>query len=180
MPQPTRALALSEQDGARFWAHVDKNGPLPDPVKYPLLKTRCWLSTYNLSHGYALMRIAGVQVGAHRVSWVLLHGSIPDGALVLHACDNRRCVRHLFLGSYQDNKTDSVEKGRHARGEQLAWAKRGEANPRHKLYLNDVKNIRELYKSGVGAGRLASIYGVNYSTVYRITHQQRWAHCSQT
>lgn len=54
---------------------------------------------------------------AHRVSWLITNGNIPNGLFVLHTCDVRNCVnpKHLFLGTHQDNMKDMTAKGRHAK-----------------------------------------------------------------
>jgi hypothetical protein len=52
--------------------------------------------------------------GAHRFSWTLVNGPIPEGMWVLHKCDNRICVNpdHLFIGDRVDNMNDCASKGR--------------------------------------------------------------------
>jgi hypothetical protein len=105
---------------------------------------------------------------AHRVSWAMHHGSIPDGMCVLHKCDNRECVNpdHLWLGTRGDNNTDRHRKGR------SKWAK-GEESAQAKLSHSDVINIRVL---DIPWRSLAGLYGVNRCHIQRIKHKQRWAH----
>lgn len=61
----------------------------------------------------------GINMGAHRVSWILHYGAIPagegsHGTVVMHKCDNPLCVNpeHLMLGSQQDNVADMNAKKR--------------------------------------------------------------------
>src|SRR4051812_33008579 len=71
-----------------------------------------------MPNGYGQIHSKGRTVYAHRVAWELANGLIPEGAFVLHTCDNRRCVNsaHLRLGSFQDNMDDMTDKLRHAHG----------------------------------------------------------------
>ena len=91
-----------------------------------------WVGTIS-SQGYG--QVAGlingkryVPVGkyilAHRASWIIHFGDIPKGegahgTVVMHKCDNRKCVNpeHLQLGSQADNVKDMMVKRRHVVGE---------------------------------------------------------------
>ena len=60
--------------------------------------------------GYGFFRIGSKVFVAHRVSWELFNGPIPEGRLILHKCDNKWCVnpRHLYLGTHSDNMKDKA------------------------------------------------------------------------
>lgn len=99
-------------DAERFWAKVNKDGPIPAHV--PELGP-CWVWTAALHRrGYGWFRFNGTPTLAHRVSWELTNGPIPDGLQVLHKCDNKPCERpdHFFLGTDADNMADKTAKGR--------------------------------------------------------------------
>lgn len=77
----------------------------------------CWGwdgSTHR--QGYGFIKVEGRVLLAHRVSWEIHFGSIPDGLQVLHYCDNPPCTNpiHLFLGTNLDNCLDKCRKFRSA------------------------------------------------------------------
>ena len=89
-----------------FWSHVAKSDG-------------CWLWTAGLNRGYGAFAVHRKDIGAHRYSWMLENGPIPDGLFVLHRCDNPPCVRpdHLFIGTQLDNMLDKMSKGRGYEGD---------------------------------------------------------------
>lgn len=75
----------------------------------------CWYWFGDKNHcGYGTIRYGGRMAMAHRLAWINRFGDIPDGMLVLHKCDNRKCVNpeHLFIGTQEDNMKDMKSKGR--------------------------------------------------------------------
>lgn len=131
----------------RFWAKVG-----------PETETGCREWTANLcGPGYGQMRRGGPdfnRVMAHRLSYELHYGEIPEGLCVLHKCDNKKCVNpeHLFLGTHKDNVADMVAKKRHA------WRK---PPPWTKLSNDDISDIRVLHGFGMTRKAIAKEYGVS-------------------
>lgn len=91
---------------AAFWNKVSIKGP-----------SECWeWLNHGSKQGYGMLRYPRTRntVMAHRISWLLTNGPIPEGFKVLHKCDNPPCVNpnHLFLGTQTDNMQDAMRKGR--------------------------------------------------------------------
>ena len=147
----------------RFWEKVQK----PDG-------DGCWEWTGWKREGYGRLSKGGrygVAVSAHRVSWEVHNGTITDGLLVCHTCDNRGCVRpdHLFLGTNAENMADMVKKGRSPR-----TSRPGEAAPYRKLSQAQVDAIRSAAKDGQKQSALAKAYAVSPVTICMILKGQRW------
>jgi len=165
----------------RFAQRFRREGPVPAHV--PQLGI-CWEWTgpFFARSGYGRLgrnRRPGAAIEtttelAHRISWELHCGPIPEGLQVCHRCDNRRCVRpdHLFLGTAEDNRHDAVRKGR----AHIPHAPSGERNGKARLTADAVRQIRRWYAAGVSTGYLALNFEVNASTIQRIVRREIWAH----
>jgi hypothetical protein len=168
-----RALPLTE----RFWSKVEKNSPIP--THRPELGP-CWVWTASRDrYGYGRLSENGKTIGAHRISWEIAVGAIPDGLWVLHQCDNPSCVRpdHLFLGTPRENSKDRVSKGRHVNAGAMFHPRRGMANHNARLTEQDVREIRSRYASEqVGIRPLAKQYGVHRTVVRDILRRRIWSH----
>jgi hypothetical protein len=147
---------MSEELIARFWTHVNKNGPIP--IQHPELGS-CWLWTgANPDGRYGRFRGEGRrQVGAHRFSYELEYGPIPDERpIICHHCDNPPCVRpsHLFAGTVRDNADDMMAKGR---------------SLCRSLTLEQAEEIHRIYTAGgISLRARARQYGVRHNTIYGI------------
>lgn len=123
----------------------------------------CWQwMGYTNPKGYGRMWLNGKLHMAHRASYILNNGHIPDGMHVLHRCDNPSCVNpaHLFIGSNDDNVKDKMTKGRHR-----PIALFGSANPATKLTDEQVRAIRTEREKGQLVSEIARVYGVSNSLI---------------
>lgn len=119
-----------------FWSRVKKT-------------KSCWdyVGTKNVD-GYGWARHMGKNMGAHRYSWILSNGNIPDGLHVLHKCDNPSCVKpaHLYLGTHQKNMRDRADRRR---------------CKHQKLSRGDVSKIKEMRKMGATCQQIADKFGIS-------------------
>lgn len=133
----------------------------------------CWLWWGHIDAlGYGRLVYPG-ESKAHRASWRIHCGAIPDGMKVLHRCDVRSCVNpnHLFLGTQEANVRDMIAKGR----QRFPTPRHGEANPMSRLTARHVAEIRRRYAAGgITMAELASEYGVATMTVQRALRGTSW------
>lgn len=150
----------------RFWPKVEKTNS-------------CWLwagssvkSNLQEHFRYGNFRVGKMTKYAHRVSWELHNGSIPEGMCILHKCDNPLCVnpKHLFLGTHADNMKDMSTKGRGGVQDQV-----GEKNHYAKLTWETVREIRRRYATGEEFQKdIAKDYNIERSLISMIVNYKVW------
>lgn len=181
VPAYALGVKITEKDIARFWAKVNKDGPLHP---YNPTKGQCWPWTAGRqTAGYGGFMVRGKVLGTHRVSFFLNAGKIDPLLHVLHSCDNPPCCNpaHLSQGTDQMNTDDAKARGRHSSGEahsailKANGVAQGEKNPHSKLTVADVLDIRGL-RGLLSLSEIGRRYGVSPVTVWMIIHRKNWAH----
>lgn len=159
---PAHLVLLSSWED-RFWLYTDKKG-----------EDDCWnWKARKDIKGYGILNVA-YSTKAHRLSWLIHYGEIPDGMFVCHKCDNTSCVNpnHLFLGTAKDNNLDKIRKGR-------GNTAKGERNFGAILSEKQVITIRFLYSSGkFSTYFLSDVFQVSRNCISRIVNNITWRHLS--
>lgn len=122
----------------------------------------------NTGYGQSSLHSKGML--CHRIAWTLFVGPIPEGAHVLHRCDNPACchIPHLFLGDHSTNMQDMWGKERHQRPS-------GERNNHAKLTAEQVVEIRAKYQRREAKQEaLATEFGVSQANISFIVRGQTW------
>ena len=107
---------------------------------------------------------------AHRVSYEVHKGPIPNGLDILHSCDTPSCINpdHLRVGTHQENMNDSKRKGRmginHSRGES------------HYLSKLTEEAVREIRSTTGQTTALANKYGVSRTSIKLARRGRTWSH----
>lgn len=146
----------------RFWKYVDVRSD-----------DECWhWLASTTKDGYGRFYFRKRNVPAHRASWMMHFGEIPDGMQVCHTCDNPACVnpRHLFLGTNADNMNDKAEKGR-------CNSVHGSPHPFAKITEEDVVAIRKMAQdTDLPYTKIAAQMNVSVANICLIVKGKTWAH----
>lgn len=155
------AVSLTMRELRRFTQSVE--------VRFwkKVLKTEgCWTWTGRLDiNGYGHIRDGcGRTSLAHRISWEMHYGPIPEGKVLLHSCDNPCCVRpdHLTPGTQLQNIEDRCRKQRTPHGSKHHGAKLSE------------ESARLIKRSNESARVLANRFGVTPGTVIKLKKGRTW------
>ena len=180
-------MAVKQDISVRFWSKVYVDGPL---LAHVVELGQCWMWTgARFRQGYGQINIGRRRNdGAHRLSWRLNCGAIPDGLRVCHHCDNPGCVRpgHLFLATAKGNFEDMCKKGRRkiATGDRRNFARHPEQLPRGenhrcaKLTEERVRHLRARVAAGERQVDLAREVGISRSSMSSLILRESWKHVS--
>lgn len=130
----------------------------------PRGRERCWnWQAHTIRGGYGGFNLGSRHVGAHRVAYMLEHGEIPDGKIVLHLCHNPACVspHHLVAGTHADNARMKIEAGRQGSRER-------------KMNADKVRDLRRLRDAGWTYDALAARFNISYQNARAIALGFTW------
>jgi len=160
-PKKNRARPNALQDPSVFWKKTDKD-----------MDTGCLNWTGALwSNGYGQVWIGGKKKLAHRIA-VMLDGRDPGDQIVMHSCNNRKCVNpgHLEIGTHSENTLYAYKTG----AMKAPWqGKRGMNHPRRKFTEEDRENVVRRRNSGMSYREAGSTIGMSVSEVYRCCQRAR-------
>lgn len=149
---------------AKVWLMLPmraKTSPDPEPCHE-------WEHGIGLD-GYGKVRIGNRTLRAHRIVYEFFIGPIEPGQVILHSCDNKKCVNiaHLAAGTNKQNAADAFERG---------LRKRGSAAYQAKLSEQSVRDARRRNRAGETLKSLAAEYGVNHGTLWQAVTGRTWKH----
>ena len=151
-------IKLKPHQVARFWSNYESKD-----------HAECWDWIGTTIDGYGRFVVNKSSRLAHRVSWMVYRGPIPEGAQINHKCNNRRCVNpsHLYAGTAADNTADAVKA-------RTAKIRRGAENNTSKLTAEQVLGIREELAGGASTRALGRKYGVSNMAISMINTRKNW------
>ncbi len=133
----------------------------------------CWNWIAQLDQdGYGAFWTGEKKVTAHRYSYEKVKGPVPEGLVLMHRCDNRRCINpdHLIPGTPEENALDMRLKGRNNIGSSIGTSKLDE---------EEVLQIKEFLREGKTGVEIAKLYDVSVSLISSIKNGIVWSHLDE-
>jgi hypothetical protein len=177
MYEADKDFRLTDQAIKSFWSKTEKR-----------IGSDClWWTGAKKPTGYGRMSIQGKNLQAHRIAYLIQHGSIPSGMHILHSCDNPSCVNHehLSTGTHVENM-----KQRHARGRYVfnyngnhylqkdSTVVRGSNNSRAVINEEIAFQMRLDFAQGKFKSKAdgARLYGVSITVMQTVLSGRTWKH----
>lgn len=151
-------MGVSTADQKRFYSKVEQTSGCHN-----------WMAGLD-TYGYGQFWLAGRNRVAPHVAWEIAERSRTPATMLLHTCDNRRCVRldHLYEGDAQQNAMDCNQRNRRPRGDH---------SPRSKLTSEQVIEIKALL-GRVSQENLGRRFSISQTAISSIRTGRTWAHVS--
>jgi len=148
----------------RFWDKVDIHG-----------EDDCWeWQAYIAKDGYGKFKYQGKNISASRITYILTHGEIEKGLVIMHKCNNKSCCNpnHLEMGTYSKNTQDAYDDGLIKPA-----GVNGQDHYKAKLTEKEVLNIRSLFSNGgISKLEISKIYDVGKTAIQKIIKRRTWKH----
>lgn len=156
-----RGYEITEKDRKRFMKKVS------------VASDDCWIWNAATLGAYGSFYVHPKVEAAHRASYMLFVGDIPEGLCVCYRCDTPKCVNpeHLFLGTHAQNMEDRNRKGRASGG-----SLKGELSPAVKFTEKDVLAMREMYTQGKSQREIARTFNTSQGYISNIVTRKTWGH----
>jgi DNA-binding XRE family transcriptional regulator len=144
-------MEISDKDRARFEKYVNKTDG-------------CWLWTGHKNYGYGHFRYKKTMIAAHRLSYMIYKGDIPEGLQICHTpiiCHNRACVNpaHLTAKTRSENQADRILDGTN-----------GNLSQSQVIEIRRLLTLGELTKTEIG-----KMFGVARQTITKISSGTTWS-----
>lgn len=125
----------------------------------------CWEWTGTKQRtGHGMLFVStGINVPAHRFSWELHKGPIPEGMQLNHLCNNPSCVNPDHLEPCTGSQNINYAVKTHRKGK----------------LRNDLDTVQLLIKRGFRRTEIARILNVSYDTICNLVKNKTYRACDQ-
>ena len=140
----TVPIQPTKDEARRFWELVERGKP-----------GECWGWVGNMTpRNYGMFTLGGRSMQAHRISYTLMRGAIPDGLVIDHLCANHACVNpaHLEPVTPEENNRRAIANGQIQRPNPVSWrrkqryCKRGHELTDENVYVFPSSGVRRCRK----------------------------------